>query len=147
MHIAISEDVAESARGMGKVRNPFIPLSALEALCEGNETLQICLEETVNYSMKYAETVCRFEQIVAKGQRINEDGTREEIERVRSTIHDSTIDAINILSRNLKKFGKDNKWLAPIVANGRAGYGKFAILLAFETVAAAQPQTNEVAHV
>ncbi|HTK32990.1 MAG TPA: hypothetical protein VL335_00375, partial [Candidatus Paceibacterota bacterium] len=78
--------------------------------------------------------VCRFEQIVlGEGQKANEDGQREEIEHVRSTIHNSTIDAINVLSRNLKKAGKDNSWISKLNGN-RAAYGKFAILIAFEAV-------------
>lgn len=133
---------------MPGIKNPYIKLHDLESLCHGNEILEACLEDMVNYSMRYAETVCRFEQIVAtsEGQNFSEDGIREEIELVRSTIHDSTIDAINVLSRNLKNSGKDNGWLKPILSQDRPAYGKFAILIAFEAIANNQT-TEEVSYV
>jgi len=126
--------VPAKAHKMSGLKNPFISLQSLESLCQGNETLEECLRDMVMYSLRYAETVCRFEQIVSRGQESNQDGAREEIERVRSTIHDSTIDAIKILSRTMKNHGKDNQWIAKMNTIGRAGYGKFAILVAFEVV-------------
>jgi hypothetical protein len=138
MNFVISHEVSVKADTMKGCKNPYITLHELECLCQGNETLEFCLEDMVNYSMRYAETVCRFEQIIARGQKSNVDGTRKEIEHTRSTIHDSTIDAINIFSRELKNSGKDNRWLLPIMLGSRAGYGKFAILLAFEAVAEAR---------
>lgn len=134
MHISIASEVSAKADEMLGFKNPFISLQDLKCLCQGDEILEFCLDDLINYSLRYAETVCRFERIVSNGQSINEDGTRGEIERTRSTIHDSTIDAINILSRTLNKHGKDNKWITSIVRNGRPAYGKFAILIAFEVV-------------
>lgn len=127
--------VTEKAHEALEVNNPYISLGQLEAECQGNENLELCLNEVLSHSLRYAETVCRFEQIVlGEGQKANEDGQREEIELVRSTVHDSTIDAINILSRNLKKAGKDNSWISKLASVGRPAYGKFAILIAFEAV-------------
>ena len=124
--------VATKAQEMRGFKNPFITLQSLESLCLGNETLEICLRDVVISSLRYAETVCKFEQIVARGQQSNEDGTRKEIEHVRSTIHDVTIANINILARALKAQGKDNKWISAVARGERAGYGKLALLLAFE---------------
>lgn len=122
--------VAQEKKGL---INPYISLQSLESLCQGNETLTECLNTMVIYSLRYAETVCRFKRIVDRGQVSNEDGTRAEIEHVRSTVHDANIAAINILSRNLKIQGKDNSWISKVSAAGRAvGYGKFALLIAFE---------------
>ncbi len=128
----ISAAVAEEADKRAETINPFISLEDLESACQGDEALEYYLSEVISYSLKYTETVCRFEQIVLKGQVSNENGEREEIELVRSTIHDSTIDAINALSRALKKAGKDNKWISSISQWGRPGYGKASILWAFE---------------
>ncbi len=124
--------VAVKAQEMNGYKNPYITLQSLESLCLGNETLEVCLRDVVISSLRYAETVCKFEQIVARGQQSNEDDTRKEIEHVRSTIHDVTISNINILARVLKQSGKDNKWVSVMAERGRAGYGKFALILAFE---------------
>lgn len=130
----VAPDVAPEAQKMEGFTNPFISLQSLESLCQGDETLEECLRDTVMLSLRYAETVCRFKEIVLRGQQSNEDGERKEIEQVRSTVHDSTIASINILSRRLKLAGKDNTWISKLKAGKRASYGKFAILLAFETV-------------
>ncbi len=126
--------VPQKATEMVGFKNPFITLGNLEALCEGDEVLTDCLQTMVIDSLRYAETVCRFEQIVARGQVSNENGDREEIERVRSSVHDTTISSINILSRTLSRKGKDNKWISKVAAGDRAGYGKFALMIAFEIV-------------
>jgi hypothetical protein len=140
----ISVDVVEEAEKRAETSNPFISLSDLESICEGDEALEYFFREVVSYSLKYTETVCRFKQIRLKGQQSNESGEREEIERIRSTIHDSTIDAINALSRGLKKAGKDNQWISKIAQSNRAGYGKAAILWAFEFARNSKPK-NEIA--
>jgi hypothetical protein len=139
--MTITQDLLEmaptlpaKAHEMRGLKNSYISLHSLESLCQGNETLEECLHDMVMYSLRYAETVCQFGQIVARGQESNQDGSRAEIERVRSTIHDSTIDTINILSRTLGKYGKNNEWISNMRSVGRAAYGKFAILIAFEVV-------------
>jgi hypothetical protein len=119
-------------------KNPFITLEGLEALCEGDEILSCCLKSMAINSLRYAETVCRFEQVVALGQISNENGDREEIERIRSTVHDTTITSVMILIRTLRRAGKDTQWFSNVSVGGRAGYGKFALLIAFEI--ALQPQ-------
>jgi hypothetical protein len=128
----VSPEVADHAEKMGDIKNPYISLQSLESMCRGDGSLEYYLSEVISYSLKYTETVCRFEQIVLGGQESNENGEREEIEQTRSTIHESTIDAINALSRALKKADKDNEWVSKVSASGRAGYGKAAVLWAFE---------------
>jgi hypothetical protein len=130
----LAPDVPPKAQGMKGLKNPFISFESLDALCQGNETLEDCLRDMVTYSLRYAETVCRFEQVVARGQESNMDGTRAEIEQIRGTVHDATIASINILIRVLKKAGKDTTWSSKMVTGGRAAYGKLAILIAFEYV-------------
>ena len=129
---AVAPDVPAKAQERRGITNPFISLQSLEALCLGNETLEFCLREVVLISLRYTETVCRFEQIVLRGQASNEDDSRKEIETLRTAVHDSCIDSINVLSRNLKKAGKDNSWMKQVIAGNRPAYAKFAILTAFE---------------
>lgn len=130
---SLAPDVLPKALANVGFINPFITLSELEELCNGNETLMYCFEGMILSSLRYAETVCRFEQIVRRGQTSNEDDTRKEIETLRSAVHDSTIASIDLLSRNLKKHQKNNDWIGKMAGN-RAAYGKFAILIAFEVV-------------
>lgn len=128
----LAATVIAKAQEMNGVKNPYISFLQLETLCQGDELLEECLREVMNYSLRYAETVCRFEQIVARGQVSNEDDARKEIEQVRHNVHESTIDSINILSRVFKTKGLNDGWIVKVASCGRAGYAKFAILIAFE---------------
>lgn len=132
--LKVAPDVTPKAQKSKDYVSPFISLQSLESLCQGNETLDFCLKEVVMLCLRYAETVCRFEQIILRGQQSNEDDERKEIENLRTAVHDATIDSINSLSRNLKKSGKNNDWITKVSSSGRPSYGKFAILLAFEVV-------------
>jgi len=117
-------------------QNPFISFQSLESLCQGNETLEYCLKEVAIYSLRYAETVCRFEQIVAKSKEQGCSATedRKEIDSLRKLVHDSTISAVKALARVLTQAGKDSGWFSKMNAGGRPEFSKFALLIAFEIV-------------
>lgn len=129
---AFGPDVPAKAEEKRGFKNPFITLQGLNSLCESDEALDYCLHEVVIHSLRYTETICRFEQIVARGQVSNEDGTRKEIEKLRTAVHDSTMSSINLLARNMKRAGKDTTWVSKVTANSRASYALFAMMVAFE---------------
>lgn len=112
--------------------NSYVSLEALEQSCQGNEVLEGLLKEVYDYCDRYAETLCRFEQIVNESRDADSGEARAEIERVRGKTHDATIDAINLLARSLKKSGRDSSWIAKVAASERAGYGNFALTTALE---------------
>ena len=128
-------DVLPKARSHEVYNNPFITLSSLYELCSDDEALTELVDNTLMYCLRYTETVCKFEQIVSKQNGTNESAeARREIEEIRTRTHDATIDAINILSREMHKKGVNNTWISKVSKMGRPGYMKFAILLAFEAV-------------
>lgn len=111
-----------------------LPISPedLEKLCLGNETLELLYNQMISYCVRYAEDVLRMERLyTAPLQDEIWRSEMEELDRSRHDLHEATVDSINILSRNLKKFGKSNEWLRPLIAGGRSVYGKFAIGIAF----------------
>jgi hypothetical protein len=128
----IAPDVIPEAEKNERRINPYISFLELEEICKGDEDLEQLLDQVILYSLKYTETVCRFEQI-AKNQK-DDTEARNNIENLRKNTHDATIDAINILARNMSDKGKDNSWISKVKINGRPGYMRFAILLAFEYV-------------
>ncbi len=130
----IAPDVPVAVEKRGDTKNPFVSLSVLTTQCGGNEVLEELLKEMVIMSLRYTETVCRFEQIVLRGQQSNENGERKEIEGIRSTVHDATIASINSLARNLKRSGVECGWITKLTTGGRPAHTKFAILIAFEAV-------------
>lgn len=129
---AIAPDVVSEVEKNERQINPYISFLELEKICKGDEDLEGLLDQVVLYSLKYTETVCRFEQIV----KIKKDDAevRKDIEDLRTNTHNATIDAINILARNMRKKSKDSSWISKVSMEGRPGYMKFAILLAFEYV-------------
>ena len=119
---------AEQKRG---IKNPIISLQKLEFQCFGNEMLEELLEQMVVCSLRYTEAVLLYE-IIAIDPESTKDGTRIDQQKIRSSVHDATIDAVKILSRNLKKASIDNSWIAKLEAGGRPAYMLFAIQIAFE---------------
>lgn len=135
----IAPHVPALAREGKHFANPYVSLVKLEETCKGNEILEERLQDFVLHALRYAETVCRFEQIVAKRTESTQDGSLAEIETIRTRTHDATISSIDILARSLKKSSKVTEWYA-MLAGSRAAYGKFALLIAFEIVMRPQPQ-------
>ncbi len=127
-------------------RNSFLSLPDLEAECASDENLRMLFESMEQYCLRYTETVCRFEELAAKA---SEEGLpfsgeeRDEIEKLRTGVHDATIDSINALARQLKERGKDSSWVGKLL--NRTVYMKFAIQTAFEIVRG-RPEPEE-AHV
>ncbi|MCX6718919.1 MAG: hypothetical protein NTZ38_00885 [Candidatus Taylorbacteria bacterium] len=129
-------DVRETALSIERAVNPYITLADLETICSGDERKEQLLKDVVIYSLRYAETLCRFQQIAMRSdhdQSYNE--ARVEIETVRTSVHNATIDAVNALVRSLTQDGENGpEWVEKLYTVGRSAYGKFAILLAFEVV-------------
>ena len=103
----------------------------LRELCSGNETLTNLLNDMFKYCVRYAQDVWEMNELLKKGINGNEDAEKlKEIDQKRTILHNAAIDSINIFSRALQKFGKDNSWVKEI-ASSRASYGAFAIGIAF----------------
>lgn len=115
-----------------RLKNSFVSLSELEAECASDEDLRELFDNMVDYCLRYTETVCRFEEIALEGGSAFTGEERDEIERARTLVHDTTIDSINILARTLRKKGTDVSWNEKLL--NRADFMKFAILTAFEVV-------------
>ena len=99
-------------------------------MCAGNPLLEELLDGLVSQSFRYTTTVCAYLRALQ-----NTDFDAEKLaekQTSRTLVHNATIDAINVLARTMKRQGRDSRWIRPVVAERRAGYGKFAILLAFE---------------
>jgi hypothetical protein len=130
-------NVVEKAESIEKKDyiNPYISLKELRECCNGNAELMEQIDRVVLSSLRYTETVIRFEEIIRQEKGRDESAeARKEIEEIRTRTHNVVIDDINILSRMFKNSGIDNSWIDIISNNGRPGYMKFAILLAFEAI-------------
>lgn len=104
----------------------------LQALCEGDETLEKLLEDMLDSCYRYTKDVFETERMVARG--IEGDQQAEEyaaLDKQRTLLHNATIDNVNILSRALAKAGKDNTWIEPIYSGGRPAYTRFALFTTF----------------
>lgn len=124
----VEQRAQEYEREHVEMKNKYVSISLLEEQCSGNEILEGLLQDMFDMSMRYTETVCRFEIAVSNGDTL--DKISADVSR--HNTHESTIDSINVLARTLKVFGIDSSWIRQVSASGRAGYGKFAITTAFE---------------
>jgi benzoyl-CoA reductase/2-hydroxyglutaryl-CoA dehydratase subunit BcrC/BadD/HgdB len=128
-------------QGNREIANPYVSLKDLEEACLGNEILEELLRDTIEYCMRYAETVCRFEQIVLQSTERDVANDRAELAVVRTRVHDTTIESIKLLARTLRKSGKDSSWITKLV--DRPAFTKFAVLTAFEKLAEMTTQSQE----
>jgi hypothetical protein len=109
----------------------------LETECDNDETLDDLFLDMVDHCLLYAESVIEFQRFALKNtDTMDESATRAdfaELDKTRKLTHDSTIDSINILARNLKEKNKNSKWIKQLSGN-RSAYGRFAILIAFARI-------------
>ncbi len=129
-----------SEESLKKFIDSEVSVDYLESLVLGNEDLVEVFEEMVINCLRYTETVCKFEIIL-----MNDDEDRDkliEIDNIRKTVHDVTIDSINILARSLRNQNLDVEWVDKFSGN-RAAYGRFAISLAFEKILKERKQNEE----
>ncbi len=129
MHFEIPESKAQRVETLkGKEeRKPHISLEALENICEDDPVLLELLQSMIDMCLEYTITVAKFKEIVTRTEgKVTDD--RMEIDKIRGTVHDATMDSINIFSRALAKAGKDNSWMAEMIGD-RNKYGRFALTL------------------
>jgi len=91
-----------------------------EMACKGDEDLERLFKQMVESCYKYTSIVCDF----ARAVKSEDFDLIDEMDARRGRVHDATIDAFNILSRNMGKKGLDNSWIANL--NGRVAYGELA---------------------
>ena len=134
--MTIPTDLDPASLGTSVSRfKPFVTLETLRGLCQGTSVLTELLDQVLSNALRYAESVCRFNQIVIKHKgAFDAQGERAEIEKVRGSIHDSFIDDVNILIRVMRKQGKDVRW-SDALDNQRVRYGCLSLTLSFEILA------------
>ena len=109
----------------------------LEKECDDDPLCEKALTEMLRYAVRYANDVWSMKTF--EGKRDELEGPewreqREKIDRARSQLHDTYIDSIKILSRNMVRAEKNIDWmkkLAPAGELNRATCGNFAIMLTY----------------
>ncbi|HVU06798.1 MAG TPA: hypothetical protein VHE10_03375 [Candidatus Paceibacterota bacterium] len=110
------------------------PLEEIKSECEGNEILTELFENMIDFALRYAESVCRWQRMaVETPDEFDAIGTRQAIEDTRRTVHNAFIEHVNILSRTLVRQGRKAEWRGR-VGHDRAALGRFAIVIAFEYI-------------
>lgn len=123
------EEMAKNIESAERWKPP-VDLVYLESLCEGNELLEGLLKEMLDYCLRYTETSIRFQKALQELDNPEKAQERAELDMETKTVHDATIDSINIFSRALANAGKDNSWVAAISGH-RAAYAKFVFSFVF----------------
>jgi hypothetical protein len=115
-----------------KNTEPAVKEEYLYELCEGNEGLTELLEEMLEYFYRYTRDVCMMKSLIAEENGIQEH--QEEIherDRARTALHNTMIDSVNILVRNLREKGKDVAWFDTVDKPNRSWYARLALLTTF----------------
>ena len=109
----------------------------LEKECDGEPLCEKALTEMLSYAIRYANDVWSMKRFEAKKEEFSAEEWREQherIDRARSQLHDTYIDSIKILSRNMVRAEKNIDWMKKLALAGelnRATCGNFAIMLTY----------------
>ena len=109
----------------------------LENECDGDPLCEKALTEMINYAIRYANDVWSMKLYTKTQNDHSAEEWREQhgaIDRSRSQLHNTYMDSIKILSRNMVRFEKNIDWmqkLAPAGLLNRAACGNFAIMLTY----------------
>ncbi|GEM_PF-1345464 len=127
----------EENLGNSEVLKSSFSIEDIKKSCTGDEDLMFLYSEMMDCCGRYLEDVCKLAQLDVK---IKEENSRELAEEragadeARRLLHDSTMDSIKILVRNMKQRGKDVDWAKKFNANDRSQYASFAIMASFQEI-------------
>lgn len=129
---------AETAEKDHKFRLLPIQYEELAEECERDEDLESLFRDMMDHCLSYTKSLIEFQRAALKRGGTEEIGENErisfgELDKTRKIVHDSTIDSINILARELQKKGRNSKWVGNIAGN-RAAYGRFAVLMSYARI-------------
>ncbi|MEI6490345.1 MAG: hypothetical protein WCO16_01125 [bacterium] len=131
----IEQEQMEPLAHSEDIKPPVISLEDLELMCDGEPVLEELLGTMLKSCIAYTITVANWKRkyIETRGEITDEF---EQLDGVRRSIHDNTIADINIFSRNLAKFQKDNSWMSTAGMDGknRAAYTRFAVSLSLSRI-------------
>ena len=109
----------------------------LENECDGDPLCEKALSEMLRYAIRYANDVWAMKLFIEKRKELDTDEWQEQyakIDRERAQLHDTYIDSIKILSRNMVRAEKNIDWMKKLAPGGqlsRATCGSFAIMLTY----------------
>jgi len=101
----------------------------LELLAESNEDLREPIEQMILWCKRYTLTVIEFEKLATDP---DASDRFQELGESRGKTHDATMDAINLVVREMNKSFEDTEWATENnlhnVEHNRVHYAKFAIM-------------------
>ena len=130
----------EMERELGDPERLRLPVD-LEKLREevAEEGLKKLIDSTIQYCERYTESVAAYKELLADPSRDKAD--QAQLDMTEHVVHDATVDAINILARELKKAGYDTRWIASF--RSRAEYGRLALFTTYRILERQVPNQNK----
>lgn len=130
----------EMERELGDPERLRLPVD-LEKLREevAEEGLKKLIDSTIQYCERYTESVAAYKELLTDPSRDKAD--QAQLDMTEHVVHDATVDAINILARELKKAGYDTRWIASF--RSRAEYGRLALLTTYRILERQSPNRKE----
>jgi len=113
----------------------------LESEIKGDQILEKLWQNVKAYAYQYTEVVCEFMEDQLRGNDRESLEDRQFIDEKRKRKHDAFIDSLGILSRNMRKCGKDGSWYE-MFGNNRAKQGLWAIKFTYNKIVESLNQEN-----
>ncbi len=127
----------DDSLGNNELLTSSFSIESIKKECEGDEDLLMLYTEMIDHCGRYLEDVCLLAELDIQ---IEEDNSRElrveraSIDEARKRLHDSTMDSIKILARNMQKRNKDVSWAKDFNPNDRSQYARFAITACYQEI-------------
>lgn len=134
-----NETIDYAAKKVEQDMSETIPItySELQSKCESDPTVYALFEEMISYAQAYVQDVWNMRELVKNKAQYSEEEWAEMFAKAdsdRTRLHNTYIDSIAILVRNMGKNDLDNSWVRDLMPTGkldRAACGKFAIMLVY----------------
>ncbi len=138
-NLGMPQEMGEQLESEFETIIPPISEGELKEICLENEKLTELLEQMLDYASRYVRDVWEMQSLLERqGDYTDQNEWAElyaEADDKRGQLHDTYVDSIAILSRNMAKAGLDIEWVRELAPTGtleRSSCGRFAIMLMFE---------------
>lgn len=114
-----------------------ISYTELQSVCESEPSIYPLFKEMVGYAQAYVQDVWNMRELIKNKSEYTEEEWAELFAKAdsdRTRLHDTYIDSIAILVRNMGEYNLDNDWARALMPAGkldRAACGRFAIMLVY----------------
>ncbi|MFH1867027.1 MAG: hypothetical protein ABIJ81_03020 [Patescibacteria group bacterium] len=116
----------------------------MREICGEDKDLQELLDGVTNNFYEYTDILLRYNILLLEEESFEKSEKLSLLDDERKIKHNTMIDSVNILARNIGSKGKDNSWISKINTESRNDYSRLALMNTyFELIKQEQEKENK----